>query len=84
MTTAVLTNGMQYAIPNSDTDFFKNLAKRRGWILCKADVPKRQETAVKSARWTDEFAGKWQDTRSTEQILKDIHDARTSNDDIVL
>ena len=32
----------------------------------------------------DEFVGKWQDTCPTEQILQDIHNARTSNDDIDL
>ena len=84
MTTAVLTNGLQYAIPNSDTDFFKKLARRMGWTLCKTDVQKPQELEMKQVSWVDEFVGKWQDTRSTEQILHDIHNARTSNDDIVL
>ena len=84
MTTAILANGLQYAIPNSDTAFFKSLAKRMGWLLCNTDVQKPQEVEVKPALWIDEFVGKWQDTRSTEQILQDIHDARTSNDDIAL
>lgn len=84
MTTAILTNGLQYAIPNSDTDFFKSLARRMGWTLCKPDTQKPQEMDVKSVSWVDEFAGKWQDIRTTEQIVQDIHDARTSNDDIIL
>ena len=84
MITAVLTNGLQYAIPNSDTDFFKNLARRMGWTLYKADTQKAQEMEVTPVSWVDEFVGKWQDTRSTEQILQDIHSARTSNDDIDL
>ena len=84
MATAVLANGLWYAIPKSDTDFFKKLAKRMGWTLCKMDALKLQEVEAKPASWTDELVGKWQDTRSTEQILRDIHDARTSNDDIAL
>ena len=84
MITAVLANGLQYAIPNSDTDFFKNLARRMGWTLYKADTQKAQEMEVTPVSWVDEFVGKWQDTRPTEQILQDIHSARTSNDDIDL
>lgn len=84
MTTAILTNGLQYAIPNSDTDFFKSLARRMGWTLCETDAQKTQELDVKPVSWVDEFAGKWQDIRTTEQIVQDIHDARTPNDDIVL
>ena len=84
MITVVLANGLQYAIPNSDTDFFKNLARRMGWTLYKADTQKAQEMEVTPVSWVDEFVGKWQDTRPTEQILQDIHSARTSNDDIAL
>lgn len=84
MITAVLTNGLQYAIPNSDADFFKNLAKRMGWTLCETDTKKPQEMEAMPVSWVDEFVGKWQDTRSTEQILQDIHGARTLNDDIAL
>ena len=29
--------------------------------------------------WVDQFAGKWQDTRSTDEIIANIHDARTLN-----
>ena len=46
MITAVLANGLQYAIPNSDTDFFKNLAKRMGWTLYKADTQEAQEICL--------------------------------------
>ena len=84
MITAVLTNGLQYAIPNSDTDFFKNLAERMGWTECKTEAQKPQEMEAEPVSWVDEFAGKWQDIRSTEQILQDIHGARTLNDDIAL
>ena len=29
--------------------------------------------------WTKEFAGKWQDDRTTDEILDDIHSARNAN-----
>lgn len=31
----------------------------------------------KYGSWVDEFAGKWQDGRTTEQIVQDIHDTIT-------
>ena len=37
---------------------------------------------AKKDSWVDQFAGKWQDTRSTDEIIADIHSARTSNDEI--
>lgn len=38
MTTAVLPNGMQYAIPNSDIVFFRKMAKKMGWKAYKAGI----------------------------------------------
>jgi len=29
--------------------------------------------------WTEDFAGKWQDDRTTEEIIEDIHSARNAN-----
>jgi hypothetical protein len=29
--------------------------------------------------WTESFAGKWQDDRTTEEIIDDIHAARNAN-----
>ena len=29
--------------------------------------------------WTESFAGKWQDDRTTEEIIDDIHSARNAN-----
>ena len=84
MIKAVLTNGAEYAIPNSDTDFFKALAKRMGWRpYIKNDSVSLDEDKTQ-ASWVDEFAGKWQDSRSATQIIKDIHNARTSNENLVL
>lgn len=84
MYTAILTDGMQYAIPNSDTDFFVKLAKKMGWVACKTATPQPQEAEAESISWANEFMGKWQDVRTTEQMLQDIHDARTANEDIAL
>ena len=35
MTTAILSDGMQYTIPNSDIEFFKAIASRMGWIATR-------------------------------------------------
>lgn len=35
MTTAILTDGMQYTIPSSDIDFFKAIASKMGWIATR-------------------------------------------------
>lgn len=32
-----------------------------------------------SEDWTSSFAGKWQDSRTTEEIIDDIRDSRTNN-----
>ncbi len=34
--------------------------------------------------WASEFAGKWKDSRSTEEIIDDIRQARTTNREIDL
>lgn len=82
MITAELPNGISYSIPQSDVDFFQSLAKRMKWnVIALSD---KKETASTKSSWVDKFAAKWQDTRSAEQIVKDIHDARTSNAEIVL
>ena len=46
----------------------------------KTTVP----TATVSKSWVDDFAGKWQDERTTAQIVEDIHKARTNNSEIIL
>lgn len=82
MITAALPNGISYSIPPSDVDFFQALARRMKWNVI---VMKDQETEVPAeSSWVDKFADKWQDTRSAEQIVKDIHAARTTNAEIVL
>ena len=46
-----------------------------GWKKVKSSFAKKES-------WVDQFAGKWQDNRSTDEIIADIHNARTSNDEI--
>lgn len=82
MTTAVLPNGTSYSIPQADMPFFKELAARMKWKI--VGVAQKATSAPSAATWVDEIAGKWEDKRSTTQILKDIHEARTDNSDIQL
>ena len=79
MTTAILNNGSCYSIPEYDVEFFRAIAKKMGWIA----TPITDKTDSKRL-WVDQFAGKWQDTRSTDEIIADIHDARTINAEISL
>lgn len=76
MSTAVLADGVSYYIPNSDLAFLKDLAARMKWKIVDKTKKTVQTSSTKS--WVDAFVGKWQDTRSTSQIIKDIHSARTS------
>lgn len=81
MNTAVLPNGVSYYIPQADLSFFLELAGRMKWKI----IDKTKKKAPASCNsWVDAFAGKWQDNRSTSQIVKDIHSARTSNSEISL
>ena len=77
MTTAIIDNETRYAIPDYDIDFFFFLANKMGWKKVKSSFAKKES-------WVDQFAGKWQDNRSTDEIIADIHNARTSNDEISL
>jgi len=82
MSTAVLANGTSYYIPQSDLSFFTELAERMKWQIIDKIKDSSAPTTTKS--WVDDFAGKWQDTRSTAQIIKDIHAARTTNSEMTL
>ena len=78
MNTVILSDGTSYYIPNSDLSFFKELALRMKWQVVDKKKP-TASTATASKSWVDEFAGKWQDQRTTAQIVEDIHKARTNN-----
>ena len=54
--------------------------KAKGRVTKWNSVDEMFETATLSTgSWVDHFAGKWQDHRTTSQILDDIHEARTGN-----
>lgn len=82
MITAALPNGISYSIPLSDMDFFQKLAERMKWTT--VDLTAKKVSSPSSDSWVDRFAAKWQDTRSAEQIVKDIRAARTTNAEIAL
>ncbi len=82
MSTALLADGVSYYIPDSDLTFFKELAARMKWEIIGKTKRAIQTSSKKT--WVDAFAGKWQDSRSTSQILTDIHAARTTNSEIAL
>ena len=77
MTTAIIDNETKYAIPDYDIDFFIAIPNKMGWKKAKSSFAKKES-------WVDQFAGKWQDNRSTDEIIADIHNARTSNGEISL
>lgn len=79
MKIAILSNGECYYIPQADLKFFKELAERMKWRLVG-----NSETVSAPKAWVDGLAGKWQDERSTSQIINDIHAARTANSEIEL
>ena len=68
MTTAIIDSETRYAIPEYDIDFFIAIANKMGWKKIKSSFAKKDS-------WVDQFAGKWQDTRSTDEIIADIHSA---------
>lgn len=82
MNTAILSDGISYYIPSTDLTFFKELAARMNWEI--VNKMKKSPKVSTTSSWVDNFAGKWQDNRSTAQIIKDIHAARTSNSEILL
>ena len=84
MNTAVLPNGVSYSIPLADMNFFKELVARMKWKIIDKTKKVVQPQPSSAVSWVDSFAGKWQDVRPTAQIIKDIHEARTSNSEISL
>lgn len=53
------------------------IAKLSASLLAKEDTPD-------TSNWTSEFAGRWEDDRTTDEIIEDIRGARTSNREIEL
>lgn len=82
MDTAILSDGAVYYIPKADLSFFKELAARMKWETVRKSRASEHESSTKS--WADHFVGKWKDQRTTQQIVDDIHAARTSNGELTL
>lgn len=81
MITATLPNGVCYNIPLADVAFFQKLAKRMKWSIVSS---KDNSETDKATSWADEFSAQWKDDRTAEQIVSDIHAARTANAEIEL
>lgn len=43
-----------------------------------------QDKPAEDSQWASAFAGKWIDARSAEEIIDDIRESRTSNEEIDL
>ena len=43
-----------------------------------------EEKTLDALNWTSEFAGRWDDDRTTDEVVEDIRGARTSNKEIEL
>ena len=43
-----------------------------------------EDYTLDALNWTSEFAGRWDDDRTTDEVVEDIRGARTSNKEIEL
>lgn len=43
-----------------------------------------EDNTLDALNWTSEFAGRWDDDRTTDEVIEDIRGARTSNKEIEL
>ena len=43
-----------------------------------------EDNTLDALNWTSEFAGRWDDDRTTDEVVEDIRGARTSNKQIEL
>lgn len=43
-----------------------------------------EDNTLDALNWTSEFAGRWDDDRTTDEVVEDIRGARTSNKEIEL
>lgn len=79
-----------YTGKSADADTYWNLLKNLSTDI-KLDLIARlsnslldQGKKLENEHWASAFAGKWADTRSAEEIIDDIREARTSNKEIDL
>ena len=43
-----------------------------------------EDDTLDASNWTSEFAGRWDDDRTTDEVVEEIRGARTSNKEIEL
>lgn len=43
------------------------------------DKTKNEEMCNSSSNWANRFSGAWKDSRTTDEIINDIYESRTSN-----
>lgn len=43
-----------------------------------------EDNTLDALNWTSEFAGRWEDDRTTDEVVEDIRGARTSNKEIII
>ncbi len=53
MSTAVLSNGVSYYIPQADLSFFKELAERMKWQIVDKVKKKTSQTEVAKSPWAN-------------------------------
>lgn len=65
-------------LKNLDSDIELRLMKQVSVsLLAEDDTPD-------TPNWTSEFAGRWKDDRTADEVIEDIRGARTSNREIEL
>lgn len=83
-------NSITPNIPSSEITIYWNLLKNLSQEvklelisrLSSSLLTKEKENEVEN--WASQFTGAWDDTRSAEEIIEDIRNARTNNRDIAL
>lgn len=73
--TALELNAELYRAMGEIADDENLLAKVLKYV--KSLAPEKK--AKNEAGWADHFAGAWKDSRSTEEIIRDIRESRTPN-----
>ena len=43
-----------------------------------------EDNTLDALNWTSEFAGRWEDNRTADEVVEDIRGARTSNKEIII
>jgi len=72
-------------LKNLDADTKLDLISKLSASLLKREKPTTAALATKYyGAWAANLAGRWQDDRTTEEIVSDIHEARTTNREIEL